>query len=73
MKKILAFLLAGLMIIGVLPATTFAATEAYVKISSMDELTTGTYVITFNGGGKPYAATQLSGSWILNTPPGPLL
>ena len=68
MKRILASLLAALMLISLLPVVSLAAGETYTKISSMEELTTGTYVITFVAKNVSYAVTQYDSSgWILST------
>ena len=63
-KKILSLLLTLAMVLSMLPVSAFAAGEAktYEKITSMDDLTTGEYVMAVNTG---YAPTTLSGSWIL--------
>lgn len=61
-KRLLAMLLAVLMLASLLPVTAAAGEEGvYKKISSMDELTTGKYVMVVDTG---YAPGILDGTWV---------
>ena len=63
LRRISALLLAVMMCVSMLPLSVFAAEDAsYTKISTMDELTTGQYVMVASNG---YAPAQLDGTWIL--------
>ena len=66
-KRLLAMFLVVLMLVSVLPVTAAAADEGvYKKISSMDELTTGKYVLVLDNG---YAPGSLDGSWVTAVQP----
>lgn len=66
-KRILAMLLAVLMLASLLPVTAAAGDEGvYKKISSMDELTTGKYVMVLDTG---YAPGILDGTWVTAVQP----
>ncbi len=68
MKKALSLLIALAMLIGMVPAV-FAAEDAaptYAKITSMDELTSGEYVVVCNNG---VALGKLDGSWVTTAAP----
>ena len=67
LKRISALLLAVLMCVSMLPLSIFAAeTASYAKISTMDELTSGQYVLVTSTG---YAPGVLDGSWITAAQP----
>ena len=61
-RRFFSAVLAVLMVITMFPVTVFAADEVYTEISSVDELTTGKYVMVTSSG---YAPTVLDGSWVL--------
>ena len=62
-SRVLAFMLALVMVLSMAPARVFASDSAvYTKISTADELTTGKYVLVANNG---YAPTVLSSGWVL--------
>ena len=66
-KRLLAIFLVALMLVSMLPATAAAADEGvYKKISSMDELTTGKYVMILDTG---YAPGSLDGTWVTAVQP----
>ena len=66
-KRFLAMFLVVLMLVSMLPVTAAAADEGvYNKISSMDELTTGKYVLILDNG---YAPGSLDGSWVTAVQP----
>lgn len=66
-KRLLAILLVALMLVSMLPVTAAAADEGvYKKISSMDELTTGKYVMVLDTG---YAPGSLDGTWVTAVQP----
>ena len=66
-KRLLAIFLVALMLVSMLPATAAAADEGvYKKISSMDELTTGKYVMILDTG---YAPGSLAGTWVTAVQP----
>ena len=66
-KRFLAVILVVLMLVSMLPVTAAAADEGvYNKISSMDELTTGKYVLVLDNG---YAPGSLDGSWVTAVQP----
>ena len=66
-KRISALLLAVLMCVSMLPLSIFAAeTASYAKISTMDELTSGQYVLVTSTG---YAPGVFDGSWITAAQP----
>ena len=66
-KRFLAMFLVALMLVSMLPVTAAAADEGvYNKISSMDELTTGKYVMILDTG---YAPGSLDGSWVTAVQP----
>ncbi|MBR3952102.1 MAG: CehA/McbA family metallohydrolase [Oscillospiraceae bacterium] len=62
--RLLSAVLAILMVVTMFPVTAFAAEgdAVYTKITSMDELTTGKYVMVVDTG---YAPTVFEGGWIL--------
>ena len=64
-KKILSLLLTLTMVLSMMPVSAFATGEekTYEKITSMEDLTTGKYVMVVNSG---YAPTTLDGNWILS-------
>ena len=61
-RRFFSAVLAVLMVLTMFPVTVFAADEVYTEISSVDELTTGKYVMVTSSG---YAPTVLDGSWVL--------
>ena len=62
-SRLLSAVLVLVMVISMFPVPAIAeGTAAYKQITSMDELTTGQYVMAVNSG---YAPTVLDGSWIL--------
>ena len=61
-RRLFSAVLAVLMVLTMFPVTVFAADEVYTGISSVDELTTGKYVMVTSSG---YAPTVLDGSWVL--------
>ena len=62
-SRVLAFMLALVMVLSMAPARVFASDSAtYTQITSLDELTTGKYVLVDD---KGYVPTVLDGSWIL--------
>lgn len=66
-KRLLAIFLVALMLVSMLPVTAAAADEGvYKKISSMDELTTGKYVMILDTG---YAPGSLDGTWVTAVQP----
>ena len=66
-KRFLAMFLVVLMLVSMLPVTAAAADEGvYNKINSMDELTTGKYVLILDNG---YAPGSLDGSWVTAVQP----
>lgn len=66
-KRLLAIFLVALMLVSMLPVTAAAADEGvYKKISSMDELTTGKYVMILDTG---YAPGSLAGTWVTAVQP----
>ena len=66
-KRLLAIFLVALMLVSMLPVTAAAADEGvYKKISSMDELTTGKYVMILDTG---YAPGSLDGKWVTAVQP----
>ena len=66
-KRLLAIFLVALMLVSMLPATAAAADEGvYKKVSSMDELTTGKYVMILDTG---YAPGSLDGTWVTAVQP----
>ena len=66
-KRFLAIFLVALMLVSMLPVTAAAADEGvYKKISSMDELTTGKYVMILDTG---YAPGSLDGTWVTAVQP----
>lgn len=66
-KRFLAMFLVVLMLVSMLSVTAAAADEGvYNKISSMDELTTGKYVMVLDNG---YAPGSLDGSWVTAVQP----
>ena len=66
-KRLLAMLLAVLMLASLLPVTAAAVDEGvYKKISSMEELTTGKYVMILGTG---YAPGHLDGTWVTAVQP----
>ncbi len=66
-KRFLAIFLVALMLVSMLPVTAAAADEGvYNKINSMDELTTGKYVLILDNG---YAPGSLDGSWVTAVQP----
>lgn len=66
-KRLLAIFLVALMLVSMLPVTAAAADEGvYKKISSMDELTTGKYVMILDTG---YAPASLDGKWVTAVQP----
>ncbi|MBR3610126.1 MAG: CehA/McbA family metallohydrolase [Oscillospiraceae bacterium] len=62
--RLLSAVLAILMVVTMFPVTAFAAEgdAVYTKITSMDELTTGKYVMVVDTG---YAPTVFEGGWVL--------
>ena len=66
-RRILSGLLALVLVLSLVPAV-FAAgeTETYTKITSMEQLTNGQYVMVLDTG---YAPLHLDGSWILAAQP----
>ena len=61
-SKFLAFVLALVMVFSMLPVSVFAEeTVTFTKITTLEELTTGTYVLVTE---KGYAPGVLDGSWI---------
>lgn len=66
-KRLLAIFLVALMLVSMLPVTAAAADEGvYKRISSMDELTTGKYVMILDTG---YAPGSLDGTWVTAVQP----
>jgi len=66
-KRLLAIFLVALMLVSMLPVTAAAADEGvYKKVSSMDELTTGKYVMILDTG---YAPGSLDGKWVTAVQP----
>ena len=66
-KRLLAIFLVALMLVSMLPVTAAAADEGvYKKISSMDELNTGKYVMILDTG---YAPGSLDGTWVTAVQP----
>ena len=62
-SRILAFVMALVLVFSMVPVTAFAADSAtYTAITSADGLTTGKYVLVASHG---YAPTVLDGSWVL--------
>ena len=62
-SRILSFVLALVMVLSMAPVSVFASDSAvYSQITSLDELTTGKYVLVDD---KGHAPTVLDGSWIL--------
>ena len=62
-SRVLAFVLALVMVLSMAPARVFASDSAvYTQISTADELTTGKYVLVANNG---YAPTVFSSGWVL--------
>ena len=67
LRRISALLLAVMMCVSMLPLSVFAAEEdSYTKISTMDELTTGQYVMVASNG---YAPGVLSNGWLTAVQP----
>lgn len=67
-KRVLSGLLAFVLVLSLIPAV-FAdgeGTETYTKITSMEQLTTGKYVMVVDSG---YAPLKLDGSWIMAAQP----
>ena len=64
-SRLLALVLAVIMVVSMLPTFASAATT-YTKITSRDELTTGKYVMVTSNG---YAPTYLEGKWVLSAKP----
>lgn len=61
-SKFLAFVLALVMVFSMLPVSVFAEeTVTFTKITTLEELTTGTYVLVTE---KGYAPGVLDGTWI---------
>lgn len=61
-SKFLAFALALVMVFSMLPVSVFAEeTVTFTKITTLEELTTGTYVLVTE---KGYAPGVLDDSWI---------
>ena len=62
-SRVLAFVLALVMVLSMAPANVFASDSAvFTQITSAEELTTGKYVLVNE---KGFAPTVLDGSWIL--------
>ena len=61
MRKLVAMLLAVLMLCSIIPFSAAAAGETYAKITSAAEFTSGTYVMMVDTG---YAPGVLDGSWV---------
>ena len=61
MKKFVSLLLTALMAVSILPATVFAGSDTYKKVTDMSEFTTGKYIMATDTG---YAPGVLDGSWI---------
>ncbi len=67
-RRLLAMVMAFAVCLSALPWTVFAAdgNATYTKISTMDELTTGEYVMVVSTG---YAPSVLDGGWVLAVQP----
>ena len=62
-SRVLSFVLALVMVLSMAPAAVFASDSAvYSQITSLDELTTGKYVLVDD---KGYAPTVFEGGWLL--------
>ena len=62
-SRVLSFVLVLVMVLSMAPATVFASDSAvYSQITSLDELTTGKYVLVDD---KGYAPTVFEGGWLL--------
>ena len=68
-SRLLALVLAVIMVVSMLPTFASAATT-YTKITSLDELTTGKYVmVTSNGYAPTYFGSVNDNVWVLSTKP----
>ena len=63
-SRLLAWLLVFTMVFGLVPTAATAADSSatYTKITTMDELVSGQYILVVNSG---YAPTVLDGTWVL--------
>ena len=63
LRRVLSWLLVLTMVLSLVPTIALAEDAAtYTQITSMDELTSGQYVLVVETG---YAPTVVDGSWIL--------